>query len=169
MDLASAPARWHRDGEEPLPLRWVLLRDPTGARDPFALLCTDDAAPRLQIIAWYVSRWQIAVTCEEARAHLGFQTQRHWTARAIRRTTPCLLGLFSVVLLLAHRLDPEQLPTRQAAGYQKGEPTFSEVLAGVRWHLWGEINGPTPAPSSALANPHSALMAILIEAACYAA
>jgi hypothetical protein len=169
MEVATQLALWHRDGEEPLPIRWVLLRDPTGKRDPFALFCTDDTVSMLQIIAWYLSRWQVEITFEEARAHLGFQTQRHWSARAVHRTTPCLLGLFSVVLLLAHQLFPDQLPTRQAAWYTKQEPTFVDALAAVRRHLWAEMNAPTQLPPSALANPSSPLMTLLMDAASYAA
>ena len=62
MDLLDGSALWHRDGEAPLPVRWVLLRDPSGKRSPFALFCTDPAVPMLQIIAWYVCRWNIEVT-----------------------------------------------------------------------------------------------------------
>lgn len=169
LEVATDTALWHRDGEEPLPVRWVLLRDPTGKRDPFALFCTDESASMPQIIAWYLSRWQIEVTFEEVRAHLGFQTQRHWSARAVRRTAPCLLGLFSVVLLLAHHIYPIQLPTRQAAWYAKGQPTFIDALAAVRRHLWAEMNAPRPPTTSALANPPSALITMLMETAGYAA
>jgi hypothetical protein len=89
MDLITGVALWHRDGEDPLPIRWVLLRDPSGKRSPFALFCTDPTVPMLQIVAWYVSRWNIEVTFEEVRAHLGLETQRQWSTLAIARTTPC--------------------------------------------------------------------------------
>jgi Transposase DDE domain len=97
MDLQTGEALWHRDGEAPLPIRWVLLRDPSGKRSPFALFCTDPSVAMLQIISWYVLRWNIEVTFQEARAHLALGTQRHWSTPAIARTTPCLLGLFSLV------------------------------------------------------------------------
>jgi hypothetical protein len=44
------------------------------------------------------------VTVEEARAHLGMETQRPWNARAMARTTPALLSLYSIVTLTAHLL-----------------------------------------------------------------
>ncbi len=87
----------------------------------------------------------------------------------MHRRTPCLLGLFSVVLLLAHQLSPAHLPTRQAAWYTKREPTFVDALAAVRRHLWTEMNAPTLIRPSALANPPTPLMTILIEAATYVA
>lgn len=143
MDLVTGTALWHRDGEDPLPIRWVLLRDPSGKRSPFALFCTDPTVPMLQLIAWYVSRWNIEVTFEEVRAHLGLETQRQWSTLAIVRTTPCLLGLFSLVVLMAYALHPDHLPTRQAACYPKAEPTFVDALASVHRHLWAQLNSPT--------------------------
>ena len=86
------------------------------------------------------SRWNIEVTFEEVRAHLGFETQRHWSARAIGRTTPCLLCLLSLVVLMAQRLHPDGLPLRQNGWYHKQEATFSDVLAAVRAHLWSAKN-----------------------------
>ena len=89
-----------------------------------------------QIIEWFVLRWNIEVTFEEVRAHLGFETQRQWSDNAIERTTPALFGLFSLVVLMALRLHPQQLPCQTAGWYPKQEPTFSDVLAAVRCHLW---------------------------------
>jgi hypothetical protein len=59
-------------------------------------------------------RWNVEVTFDESRRHLGVETQRQWSDpvvsdRAIARTTPVLLGLFSL-----------------------SEATFSDVLARVR-------------------------------------
>ena len=62
MDLRTGEALWHRDGEAPLPIRWALLRDPSGKRSPFALFCTDQSVVMLQLISWYVLRWNIEVT-----------------------------------------------------------------------------------------------------------
>jgi hypothetical protein len=169
MDLTSGTALWHRDGEAPLPIRWVLLRDPSGKRRPCALFCTDPAATVRQIIAWYVSRWQIEVTFEEARAHLGVQTQRQWSVHAIARTTPCLLGLFSLVLLVAYRLSPTGLPTRQAAWYVKSAPTFADAFALVRRQLWVELNSPSALQTARMGNSSALVLEMLIETACYAA
>ena len=144
MEVLTGKALWHRDGEAPLPVGWVLLHDPSGKRSPFALLCTEPTVALLQIITWYVFRWTIEVTFEEARAHLGLCTQRHWSAPAIARTTPCLLGMFSLVVLMAHALHPHRLPTRQTAWYSKAEPTFVDALAAVRRHLLAQWHSPTP-------------------------
>jgi hypothetical protein len=80
-----------------VPVRWVLIRDPEGGFEPQALLCTDLEADPHKILSWFVMRWQLEVTFQEVRRHLGFETQRQWSEMAIRRTTPALLGLFSLV------------------------------------------------------------------------
>ena len=74
----------------------------------------------LQILEWFVLRWRLEVTWQEARAHLGMETQRQWNAQAIARTTPALLGLFSMITLWADQLAREHaLPIRQAVWYRK--------------------------------------------------
>ncbi len=137
IDVATGTARWYHPGQPPVDLRWVLLRDPAGQFDPQALLSTDPTVPPAQIIAWFVARWPLEVTFHEVRAHLGVETQRQWSDLAILRTTPTLLGLFSLVTLCAQaRLDGQPLPVRQAAWYAKASPTFSDTLAFVRQQLW---------------------------------
>jgi hypothetical protein len=81
-------------------------------------------------------RWNIEVTFEEIRAQLGFETQRHWSEKAIERTGPALFGLFSLVTVIAIRLHPDQLPVQRTAWYPKEEATFSDALAAVRRQLW---------------------------------
>src|SRR5262249_58943083 len=116
---------------------------PPGRRPPpLALFCTDRRAAPERIVSWYVDRWHIEVTFEEARAHLGLETQREWSTRAVGRSIPCLLGLFSLVVLLAHTLHGADLPARRAAWYPEAEPTFVDALAAVRRHLWASRNRP---------------------------
>ena len=70
------------------------------------------------------------MTFQETRTHLGVETQRQWSDLAIARTTPVLLGLFSIVTLLAHRLARRgTLPVPQTAWYAKQKPTFSDAIA----------------------------------------
>jgi hypothetical protein len=138
MQVTSACAVWFHVGKQALPIRWVLIRDPQGDYDPVGLLCTDPEGDPLSIVTWFVQRWQLEVTFEEARRHLGVETQRQWSDKAIGRTTPLLLGLFSWVTLVAHALytaHPSTAP-RQAVWYPKTLPTFSDALALVRQHLW---------------------------------
>ena len=102
----------------------VLIRDPEGRFAPQALLCTDPARDPAQIVAWFVRRWQVEVTFQEVRARLRVETQRQWSDKAIARTTPCLLALFSIVALLVDQLSPrERRRAAATAWYAKPRPT----------------------------------------------
>jgi len=159
IEVASATAVWRHGGLPVVPIRpslaraptspagpdrcrwhrWVLIRDPEHRFAPQALLCTDLARDPAQIVSWFVRRWCVEVTFQEARAHLGVETQRQWSDKAIARTTPCLLALFSIVTLLATRLPArERRRMMVTAWYAKPKPTFSDALAAVRRSIWCE-------------------------------
>ncbi len=93
VEISSATAVWYSTGLFAVPLRWVLVRDPQGQFKTQALLCTDLKADPEKIVCWFVMRWQLEVTFQEVRRHLGFETQRQWSQMAIRRTTPALFGV----------------------------------------------------------------------------
>jgi DDE superfamily endonuclease len=140
IEICSNTAVWYHTGLPPVPIRWVLIRDPQQRFDPQALLCTDLNQDALTIVSWFVRRWQVEVTFQEVRARLGVESQRQWADQAIARVTPCLLGLFSLVTLLADRLAREgTLPLSQDAWYRKMRPTFTDALAAVRQHYWRQM------------------------------
>jgi hypothetical protein len=137
VEIASGTALWHRGGVPPVPIRWLLVRDPEGEFEPQAFLATDINARPCDILAWFVSRWQVEVTFAEVRAHLGVETQRQWSDKAILRTTPALLGLFSIVTLWANDLaKSRKLKPKTAAWYPKAVLTFSDAIAAVRREIW---------------------------------
>lgn len=137
IEITSGTAVWYHAGKPALPIRWVLVRDPLGKFRTQALLCTDPTADPLQIVQWFTQRWQLEVTQREVREHLGVETQRQWSDKAIARTTPALFGVFSLVTLLAHALAKRgRVLARQTAWYAKPLPTFSDALATVRCELW---------------------------------
>jgi hypothetical protein len=137
MKTFTRTALWYTPGYPPVAIRYVITRDPEGKLRDEVFACTDLDATVEQILAWFVMRWSLEVTFEEAREHLGMETQRQWSDLAIVRTTPIILGLFSLVVLLVHELQPDgKIPIRTAAWYEKSEATFSDCLAFVRKHLW---------------------------------
>ena len=140
LEICSATAVWYHGGKPPLPIRWVLIRDPQKKFKSQALLCTDlDTSPE-QIIKWFVRRWQVEVTFHEVRTHLGVETQRQWSDLAIQRITPSLLGLFSLVTLLADiHTQKNELLIQRTAWYDKKLPTFSDALATVKQEFWRQI------------------------------
>jgi len=137
IQITSQTAVWFHNGQPPLPIRWVIVRDPKKIFKTQALLCTDVNISAEQIIQWFVRRWQVEVTFHEVRTHLGVETQRQWANLSILRITPALLSLFSVVTLLANlHARQQKLPIQQAAWYLKKLPTFSDALNIVKETLY---------------------------------
>ena len=168
VEMVSDTAVWFHSGQPPLPIRWVLIRDPKGKFKTQALLCTDLTIGPEQIIKWFVLRWRLEVTFHEAREHLGLETQRQWSDLAILRTTPALLALFSLVTLLAHQhTRRHKLPIRQAAWYRKSQPTFSDALALVRRQIWQHECFPSVTTPSACSKMPTAIQNRLLSALCY--
>jgi hypothetical protein len=129
-------AIWHHPGKH-VAIRYVLVRDVAGAFRPQAFLCTDLDADPLEVLRWFVRRWSTEVTFAEVRRHLGMETQRQWSNKAIARTTPALLGLFSLVALWTNCGDVRRfVHARRTIWYGKGTITFSDALAAVRRALW---------------------------------
>jgi hypothetical protein len=171
VEIATNTAVWYSTGLFAVPVRWVLVRDPEGGFKTQALLCTDLEADPQKVLSWFVMRWQLEVTFQEMRRHLGFETQRQWSDTAIRRTTPALLGLFSLIALIAHQWMRQASGTfrRQAAWYHKSHPTFADALAMVRKELWaGATFYGSPAQTDMIKVPR-AFVEQLTEVVCYAA
>ncbi len=171
VDWVTGTAWWHTPSQhDPLPIRWVLVRDLADKFKAAAFCCTDLTVDAEQIIAWYVLRWNVEVTFQECRAHLGFETQRQWSALAIVRTTPAILGLFSLVTLLAHHLTPDApLPVRSAAWYTKSDATFSDVIAVVRRYLWQHGKFSNSLKNTRLVEFPAAVLDDLVDVLCYVA
>lgn len=166
MEIASGTAVWYHSGLPPVPLRWVLVRDPEGKHDPIAIQCTDLELDAALIVQHFVKRWQVEVTFEEVRAHLGVESQRQWSDLSIARSTPVLMALFSIVTLWADQLFKEhQLTTFSTAWYQKPNPTFSDAIASVRYRIWRHQHSCTSVKNTDMQN----LIPLLDEHLCFMA
>ena len=169
VEIVTGTALWHHPGRL-VPIRYVLVRDVEGEFRPQAFLCTDLDADPLDILRWFVRRWSTEVTFAEVRRHLGVETQRQWSDPAIARTTPALLGLFSLITLWAQHLCGETSPPpRSATWYSKTLPTFSDALALVRRELWADHDFRTSATAAEIVQIPQTTFNALIGAACYAA
>jgi hypothetical protein len=169
LDIVSGTALWDHHGRR-VPIRWVLVRDIHGDFKPQMFVCTDVEADPLDILRWFVRRWSMEVTFAEVRRHLGVETQRQWTDLAIARTTPALLGLFSLITLWAHEIvTAEPVFPRRAAWYRKTDVTFSNALGAVRQKLWVEYIFWISRNSRDVSKPQTDLLKPLIELACFTA
>jgi len=170
VEVVSSTCVWYHRGLPPLPIRWVLVRDPQQKFSTQALLSTRLEAEPVEILGWFVRRWQMEVTFAEVRAHLGVETQRQWSDLAIARTTPCLLGLHSLISLLAARLLKKQkIPARGAAWYSKQSATFSDTIAFVRRFLWSHQHFQMSVTKADMIKVPRLLLERLTETLCYAA
>jgi hypothetical protein len=170
IEFLTGTALWYRTGIVPVRLRWVVVRDPLGAFDLPSFLGTLPRATPLQILTCFILRWCVETTFEEARAHLGLETQRQGSTLAIQRTTPLLWGLFSFVTLLTDRLlTSDTCPIRTAACYAKPAPTVSDAMALVRRTLWLSATFCTPAPDPLVHKVPPWLVERLLDTLCYAA
>jgi hypothetical protein len=141
VQVFSRTGLWHTSGCKPVAMRYVLVRDPQGELRDEAFCCTKLDASPVQIIEWFVMRWSVEVTFEEARAHLGMETQRQWSEKAILRATPVILGLYTLVTMMAVKIAREgKVAINQTAWYKKEEATFSDCMIMVRKHCWGVEN-----------------------------
>ncbi|MGB3617194.1 MAG: transposase, partial [Catalinimonas sp.] len=137
MLVSQGQGIWYKPGEPAVPLQWVLLKDPDGVLEPVLLGCTDLNLSFQQVVIYFLRRWQVEVSLEEVRRHLGVETQRQHSEMAIERSTPVLLALFSVVCLLANVLhEHEPLKPLTTAWYSKRHVSFSDALTQVRMRIW---------------------------------
>lgn len=169
LEIASGTALWYRRGTPPRPIRWVLVRDPAGKRAPQAFLSTDTTLAPAEIIAIFVRRWQVEVTFSEVRAHLGVETQRQWSDKAISRTTPALMGLYSLIVLWAEGLLRRGALPYAAAWDRKSAFTFTDAIAAVRRRIWiGDIRDISPHDGDVPKIPPDRLRR-MADALCFAA
>lgn len=134
---AMTTCLWCAQGSEPVPIRLVLLKDLSGEYEPVALMGIDALfqLTAIEIIEYFIARWNQEVTHREVREHLGVETQRQWSDKAVARTTPALFALYSFIILMIDGASkaPE---ISKAAWYQKEHLTFADMLCEVRRHLW---------------------------------
>lgn len=169
VEIVTGCCLWYNHGQI-VPLRWVLIRDPCGKFATQALLCTDQEVAPVQILSWFVQRWQLEVTFQEVRTHLGVETQRQWSEPAIDRSTPILLGLFSLVTLFAKPyIEEGGICIRQASWYAKKQATFSDTLALVRYHLWRETTFGMSGAQADISEVQALLLERMTQTLCYAA
>jgi len=137
VEIVSGKCVWYHASKQAVPIRWVIVRDPLKKFETQAIFSTRTTAAPKQIVEWFIKRWQVEVTFEESRRHLGLETQRQWSAKAIGGETPCLFGLFSLITMVANELAKDgKLRIRSAAWYHKEAATFSDAIGCVRQQIW---------------------------------
>ena len=170
VDVATDTAGWYDAGTPPVAIRWGLMRAPHERCKPPALWSTQLEQTAEQRLTWFVRRWSMDVTCEEARAHRGLATQRQWNDRAMARATPARLRLDSIMTLTAHVLiEKGATRVRSTAWDSKAHPTCSDAMALVRRQLWDHLHLSTSQQETDMMKIPRALLERFTEALCSAA
>jgi hypothetical protein len=144
--LLSGVGGWQRSARPLVPVRWVYVRDDQGTHRDDYPAATDPALRPEQVVGLYTLRWPLETTFQECRAHLGLETPRQRSERSVLRTTPLLLGLFTLVTLIWRRCPRAAAggSAQRADWYEKAEPTFTDALLRVRELLWRSVLSATP-------------------------
>lgn len=170
VELCTDTAVWYHAGKPPVLIRWVLIREPRESCEPQAWLSTNQDHTPEQMVTWFLRRWTIEVTLEEARAHVGMETQRQWHERAMARTTPALLSLYAMITLTAHLfIQKGATCVRTTAWYVKSSPTCSDAMALVRRHVWDHSHFSTSQQETDMMKIPRALFERFIDVVCDAA
>ena len=141
IETLEGSCLWYGYGIRPVPIKWVLTRDSNNKETATVIFSTDINHTLLEIIEGFIARWQIEVTFEEARRHLGMETQRQWSDNSIDRITPSILASYSIINLMALECqgsNEEEIPIQTSAWYKKTHVTFSDILAYVRGKILHE-------------------------------
>ena len=170
LEVATDTTVWYHTGTPPVALRWLLIRDPHKCCKPQAVLSTNLAHTPAPMLTWFVQRWTLEVPFAEARAPLGIATQRPWHERAMARTTPALLRLYSSITLTAQWLSETGATcVRSTAWYRQTRPTLADAIALVRRQLWEHLHLSTSPQETDMIKIPRVLFERFVEAMCYAA
>ena len=141
LECLSFTCLWYHAGLVPVTLRVVLVKTPNGKNEAEVFFSTDIGLEPVKIINYFILRWNLEVTFFETRAHLGVETQRQWSDKAIQRTTPLLMGLYSLITLIAVEMNKvRSLVVAETTSWydKKGELTFIDIIAVVRRSIWSK-------------------------------
>lgn len=147
VSICSGHGLWYKSGTGGKWVRWVFVRDPKGSHRDEVFFTTDLTLTPRQTVESYVRRWSLETTFQEARTHLGLETLRNRSGRAVVRSVPLLLGLYSLVVVwYARHVPAPQRQPQQSPWYQKRCVTFSDMLAAARADIMKESisHGSTP-------------------------
>jgi SRSO17 transposase len=129
--LAETVARSEADLARPLRVVAVESLAAHGRLQAFYSTCHEAAAR--EVLAWYARRWAIEQTFQEAKGCLGFEQPQGWTRRAVERTAPLAMLLYSLIVIwfANHGHRHWQAPERPWYRSKRG-PAFVDMLDTLR-------------------------------------
>jgi len=142
--LVEAEARWHHVPNRPLKI--VAVAPLTGGRGVQAFYSTCHEASGQEVLCGYSERWSIEETNQASKQSLGFEEPQAWTRRAVKRTAPVAMLLYSLVVLWFAKVGHLAYRAPERPWYpSKDTPSFADMLATLqRQHLEQEISSLLP-------------------------
>jgi hypothetical protein len=115
------------------PLKVVAVEPLVGGRKHQAFFSTAANDTAEQVLTRYAARWSLEVTNHDGKGQLGFEEPQGWSKRAVQRTAPTAMLLYTLVVLWFSREGHRhyQLPTRSWY-VGKTEASFADMLATLR-------------------------------------
>ncbi len=148
-----------------LPIRVVIVRDPSQHEHDDFFFTTDIQADPAAVVAEYADRWAIEVTFREVKQHLTPQHPQPWRRSGPSRNVAVGLWLYSTVWLWFLQVGADHHAWPHRPWYtRKCSPSFADALAAVRAALWRERLSPAIAAAPEFAKMADALISALARA-----
>lgn len=129
--VAHCEARMHAAPNRPL--RIVVTEALAGGRGQEAFYSTCHNASAEEVITWYARRWSIEVTFHDSKQHLGFEQPQGWSRKAVERTAPLAMLLYSLIVLWFAREGHRFYQPLECPWYPtKANPSFADMLTTLR-------------------------------------
>ena len=140
VKVKTIEALYYKAGRDRL-LRIVLARDLEGKRPDQMFYCTKLEWTAHQILSAYACRWAIECTFENCKQFLGLEDPANRLPKAVQRTAPMALILYSLVVVWFHRSGHKSLCFPIRPWYpKKKEPSFADMLTTLRRVSYEENN-----------------------------
>jgi hypothetical protein len=132
IEVITGTGHWYRIGEDLVEVRWVYVHDCTGTHRDEYFFTTDTTMWPQQIVKCYTQRWSIETTFQECREYLKLESTKGYSQQTVLRLTPCLLGLYTAIVLLYLQLPKTSRTLRAVFWNGKTTVTFSDMMTCVR-------------------------------------
>jgi SRSO17 transposase len=132
LAVKTTQALYYTAGGDRL-LTIVLVRDLDGKRPDQMFYCTRLDWTAKQILSAYACRWAIECTFENSKQFLGLEDPANRLPKAVERTAPMAMFIYSLVVIWFHRAGHQFLRFPIRPWYRKKEePSFADMLATLR-------------------------------------
>jgi hypothetical protein len=147
LQVKVQQALYYTAGKDRL-LTILLTRDTKGKRPAQRFYCTRLDWSVREILSAYANRWALEVTFEGAKQVLGLEDPANRLPKAVRRTAPLALVLYSLIVVWFDAVGHEKVRFPERPWYRrKKEPSFQDMVTTLRRCSWEEKLAEVVSPS----------------------